>query len=493
MNEAEFWKLIALSKQESDGDPGRQLGRLQQMLERQPESEIVDFDRLLHQQMIKSYTRDLWAAAYIINGGCSDDDFDCFRAWLIAQGGETFHEVLQNPETLADLGEANEALKPLLQVAGKAFHARTTTELDSASPTPADLAGDQWRDDEKTLQKKFPRLFEKFWGINGGSRREARPAQIRTAMELLRELAVHPPSAPPPPTGLFCPRTLQTGSAQRPLNGAARNQIVFEVSTGSLERTLHAAEVRIVSAQTAAERALCLRALLHRFEIEGLMHRRRRPSGPAATDNPDRLPAEARQITEWLQRENLWPAVSAHEQTLLLSPAGSWSAQALTNISWRAESLCVIGWALNLENQIAPYDLQVATSSPVFNLQILVPADSFIASARLRDEAEILYAREVAETWLWRARTTQIQKEPAKYPPPAGWTFEQIIRQAASHWEGAGLFQTTRGDYPARGKAYADLTEAEWHELRSIASERLYAANWLCRYSTNWDAVPTST
>jgi len=450
------------------------------MLERQPE-------------MIKSYTRDLWAAAYIINGGCSDDDFECFRAWLIAQGTEAFHEVLRNPETLADLGEANVELKPLLHVAGKAYHARTTTELASASPTPTDLAGATWRDDEKTLQKKFPRLFEKFWGVNGGCRRGTGSGQIQQAMELLRELTGKHPPAPPAATGTFRHQALQTGNAPCPLDGPARNQMTFEVPTGSPDRPLHNAEVRVVPAQTVAKRALCLRALMQRFEIEAMMQGVRQPSGAAAKGDPRQLPDEARQITGWLQRENLWPAVSAHEQTLFLTPAGSWPAKTLRDISWRAEALCVIGWALNLEDQIAPYDLQVDTSSAVFNLQLLVPADSFVAAVRLRDEAEILYAREVAETWLWRARTTQIQKEPDKYRPPAGWTFEKIIQQAASHWERAGLFQTIRGDYPARGKAYADLTEAEWHELRSIAAERLYAANWLCRYSTNWDSVSTGT
>jgi hypothetical protein len=30
--------------------------------------------------------RDQWGAAYLANGGCSDDGFDYFRGWLIGQG-----------------------------------------------------------------------------------------------------------------------------------------------------------------------------------------------------------------------------------------------------------------------------------------------------------------------------------------------------------------------------------------------------------------------
>lgn len=32
---------------------------------------------------MEAYRRDLWAAAYHANGGCSDDGFIDFRIWLI--------------------------------------------------------------------------------------------------------------------------------------------------------------------------------------------------------------------------------------------------------------------------------------------------------------------------------------------------------------------------------------------------------------------------
>jgi hypothetical protein len=48
-------------------------------------------------------TWDLWAAAYIMNGGCSDDGFLYFRCWLIAQGKEVFEKVRDNAELLGEL------------------------------------------------------------------------------------------------------------------------------------------------------------------------------------------------------------------------------------------------------------------------------------------------------------------------------------------------------------------------------------------------------
>ena len=47
------------------------------------------------------YRRDLWAAAYLIGGGCSDDSFIDFRAGLIAQGHDWYHKAAA-PDSLAD-------------------------------------------------------------------------------------------------------------------------------------------------------------------------------------------------------------------------------------------------------------------------------------------------------------------------------------------------------------------------------------------------------
>jgi hypothetical protein len=55
-----------------------------------PAEEIVAAQQVLWDLMAESYTNPLWAAAYVINGGCSDDGFDYFRGWLIAQGREVF-------------------------------------------------------------------------------------------------------------------------------------------------------------------------------------------------------------------------------------------------------------------------------------------------------------------------------------------------------------------------------------------------------------------
>jgi hypothetical protein len=51
----------------------------------------------------RAYSYELWAAAYIIGHGCSDDSFSDFRSTLISMGRETFERALEDPESLADM------------------------------------------------------------------------------------------------------------------------------------------------------------------------------------------------------------------------------------------------------------------------------------------------------------------------------------------------------------------------------------------------------
>src|SRR6266496_6748405 len=146
MNEDIFWQLIADSKQPSAGDSDAQVAALQERLQSLPESEIVEFDSLLHVQLDRSYHRDLWAAAYIINGGCSDDGFDYFRAWLIAQGQEVFERALQDPESLVEVAEPEVELELFLYASIVAYEAKTKKKFPYPSRARRDLTGNEWEE-----------------------------------------------------------------------------------------------------------------------------------------------------------------------------------------------------------------------------------------------------------------------------------------------------------------------------------------------------------
>ena len=168
--------------------------------------------------------------------------------------------------------------------------------------------------------------------------------------------------------------------------------------------------------------------------------------------------------------------------------------------SWRVEALGVLVWALDSRTDFPPYDRLAHETNLEANIWKLIldissldlrEAQAFIAQAKLRDARAIRNSRDVAELWLWRARTTELQRK--HVAPPEGMTFEGIIAEAAKAGEQDGLFTAIDNDFPALGRSYAKLSETEWYRMRSIAGERLYALNWLCGYSDNWDTVPTDT
>jgi hypothetical protein len=61
-------------------------------------SEVLDYHHVHSWLMAQSYRLDLWGAAYLVNGGCSDDGFDYFRGWLLRQGRATWQAAL-HPRT----------------------------------------------------------------------------------------------------------------------------------------------------------------------------------------------------------------------------------------------------------------------------------------------------------------------------------------------------------------------------------------------------------
>ena len=108
MDVERFWQLIEESRCNAsstspDGNMDRQVARLTELLAELPPHEVVDFDRHFSDRFIEVYRWDLWAAAYIIEGGCSDDGFMDFRSWLISMGRTAFTESLRDVESLVNI------------------------------------------------------------------------------------------------------------------------------------------------------------------------------------------------------------------------------------------------------------------------------------------------------------------------------------------------------------------------------------------------------
>ena len=170
MTKDEFWEHIRATRRL---DPDEHLERLAVRLAKLPETEILSFGRWWETLDAKGYTWKVWGAAYLINGGCSDDGFDYFRRWLLLQGQKVYEAALKNPDSLAVVlkgeGEvevgSNPAYDAYTAITGRedyyeALQARYP-KLQLALP---DL-GDGWDfDDDAQMRKRYPKLFADYSG-----------------------------------------------------------------------------------------------------------------------------------------------------------------------------------------------------------------------------------------------------------------------------------------------------------------------------------------
>jgi hypothetical protein len=95
-----FWDLIAASARPTQEG---QRQALQTELERLEKEEILAFYARFWELLGRANRVGLWAAAYLIRGGCSDDGFLYFRCWLISRGRQVFESALADPDTLVEV------------------------------------------------------------------------------------------------------------------------------------------------------------------------------------------------------------------------------------------------------------------------------------------------------------------------------------------------------------------------------------------------------
>ncbi len=245
------------------------------------------------------------------------------------------------------------------------------------------------------------------------------------------------------------------------------------------------AELGFPDAKAVAYRAVCLGTLLMRENIEeGIKAAWKAPPAP-----PEKLWG---MLSSWMVRYGISEHLFPREKQLQAKPLGSWTMQEIVAASWRLESLGVIAWALSLIGSLPSFDRQCRKDEVLKRIPIGVPPDDFVKKAKLRPAEEISKARDAAELWHWRARTAQIMREGVN--APEGLTFPQILHKSAEQAHRNGLIPKPKdGDFQLFGKPYGKLSEEEYQNATSIATERHCALNWLCGKSNDWDETPTDT
>ncbi|MEV4139672.1 DUF4240 domain-containing protein [Dactylosporangium sp. NPDC049742] len=170
----DVWRLVDEARAGLGGSPSADdvAAAMVRLLGARPPAVIAAFDRPFDELVAESYRAGLWAAAYVINGGASDDGFEYFRGWLITQGRETFERAVADPDSLAAhpavvaaAAECDELeCEDVLAVVWQAYRDRTGgDELPARDFTirHPDLDPD-WEfdfDDEAEMRRRLPRLM----------------------------------------------------------------------------------------------------------------------------------------------------------------------------------------------------------------------------------------------------------------------------------------------------------------------------------------------
>jgi len=155
MVDEKFWAIIEASFADRQD---QQSEKLKAELSKLNKDDLIAFESSYRTKLREAYHWDLWAAAYIINGGCSDDGFDYFCDWLISRGKTVFEDALENPETLIGVAtpwdtEYEDFRYIMMDVMSENHNAEfpQSTVASQASP-----AGGEW--DEETVGEKYPEL-----------------------------------------------------------------------------------------------------------------------------------------------------------------------------------------------------------------------------------------------------------------------------------------------------------------------------------------------
>lgn len=166
ITEQQFWDIIERSNK------GKNLVDILMPLTKQ---EIIGYVYWWNHFNIISYRQDLWAVAYVVLGGCSDDGFDYFRFWLVARGKDVYYAALENADSLCnqflnlpsdEYPEAEVLDYAYIEVFNErfgkdSFYSDEECDFDYTRP---EIVFKWEEDDEESIREVVPKTFDKWWG-----------------------------------------------------------------------------------------------------------------------------------------------------------------------------------------------------------------------------------------------------------------------------------------------------------------------------------------
>ena len=162
MNELKFWEIVGSVHGASGGDMDSKCELIRDTISKLPAHEANAFAAVFDFKMDEAYSWPLWGAAYVINGGCSDDAFMDFRASLISRGRASFERAIADPDSLAgdDFDEEAWFYEGYQYAVTNGAKVAFGSVPARATPHPDAPLGQAW--DEEEVYGLYPKLAAKF-------------------------------------------------------------------------------------------------------------------------------------------------------------------------------------------------------------------------------------------------------------------------------------------------------------------------------------------
>jgi hypothetical protein len=171
LTEEQFWTII------ENSDKCR---NLENELNKLTEEEFFGYHYWWDYFHLKSYNQALWAVAYVVLGGCSNDGFDYFRYWLVTRGKSVYMKAIQDADSLFDEFEGltddeypqwEEVSYVYMEVFENKFNkdfydaeeeSQKTIEYEEIHRPEISFEWDGV--DEDSIRNVCPKTFDKWWG-----------------------------------------------------------------------------------------------------------------------------------------------------------------------------------------------------------------------------------------------------------------------------------------------------------------------------------------
>lgn len=221
-------------------------------------------------------------------------------------------------------------------------------------------------------------------------------------------------------------------------------------------------------------------------------------------DRPTQEEAEAihRELLANLHDHGLWKYATAEEIRILESNPLTMNSQSGQDAFFSMNAQAVFAWCLGMIDGLPPYDTCITDQDAPYSDEFFdyVPFPKHFElvanNFKRRSSGEIERARTEAELWHWRSRTLEFQRsKPVAQSSTRSKVFQERVREAAQSCVSDGMFASIDDDFPAFGKPYSLLDDAEWRKIRIITVQRHKALNWVCGFApeNNYDETPTDT